>query len=137
MAFRISQFNPFAGRKKKIVVEPEDGNPMTFYMEWTKAPVLRSRNGENYFLSSQQLPPTDLSGPLPYNARPIRIARPAPPIDTRQIPTGTIGGAGLLNGQVISQPIFNAEKGGYGVALEPLNPLPFERVTILPAGASQ
>lgn len=135
----ISKFNPFVGRKKTVIAEPLI-DPRLFFMVWTKAPVLRSRNGENYFLSSHQLPPGDLSGPLPYNARPLSIARAAPPIDTRQIPDGTIGGTGILNGQVISQPLFNADTGGYGSSPFPLNSLPFHNLSgtdiIAPAGAA-
>lgn len=133
----ISTFLPFVGRKKKVIAVPEDGDPSTFAMEWTKAPVLRSRGGENYFLSSLNLPNIELSGPLPYNARQLSIALPARPIDSRSIPTNQVGGAGFYNGQVMSQPLYNSDSGGYNAALMPLVPLPFvnDYDLIAPAGA--
>lgn len=138
---RISHFNPFGSRnKKKIVAEPRTVNPHLFFMEWTRGPIPKTQGAESYWLSSNQLPMYDLSGPLKLNARRINIALPAPAQTTRQFSDVTIGGAGILQGQVFSQPLFNAEQGGFTQSQSPIVPLPFAGSlgfdTIAPAGVA-
>lgn len=137
----LSQFNPFAGKKKKIVAEPLTRNPAIFFMEWTRAPIPKDRGAENYWLSSNQLPVYSLGGPLPWNARRINIALPAPAQEERRFANATIGGAGILQGQLFSQPLFNAEQGGFTRQQETILPPPFQSSfigfdAIAPAGVA-
>lgn len=137
----ISKFNPFASRKRKhIVAEPLTVNPRLFFMEWTRGPIPKTQGAESYWLSSNQLPMYDLSGPLPTNARRINIALPAPAQAERRFADATIGGAGILQGQVYSQPLYNEKTGGYTQSQYPVVPLPFSNSigfdAISPAGVA-
>lgn len=137
---QLSHFNPFAGKRKKIVAEPLTVNPRLFFMEWTRGPIPKTQGAESYWLSSQQLPMYDLSGPLKTNAKRINIALPAPAQSERRFADATIGGAGILNGQVFSQPLYNKDAGGFTQSQSPVVPLPFEGSigfdTIAPAGVA-
>jgi len=122
---KLSQFNPFAGTKKKITAEPLTRNPAVFFMEWTRGRIPNDRGAESYWLSSNQLPVYSLSGPLKLNARRINIALPARAQEERRFANATIGGAGILQGQLFSQPLYNAEQGGFTRQQETILPLPF------------
>lgn len=124
--FDISHFNPFVGKRKKIIAEPLTVDPNLFYMEWTRGPLLKETDGaENYWLSSQQLPKYSLSGALPINARFMNISLPAPAPLIRRFPNATIGASGILNGQIFSQPLYDENTAGYVRSMYPINPLPF------------
>lgn len=137
----FSDFLPKVGIKKKQVAVPLTRNPAVFSMEWKRGPLLKEKDSaEQYWLSSHQLPTYSLSGPLPYNARKMAIALPAPAIEKRQFSTLTVNATGILNGQIYSQPLYDADANGF--TREPFNQMqrPFSNTIfgdpIQPAGAA-
>ena len=141
MAWTIKKFLPKLGVKKKAVAIPLTENPQVFSMKWTRGPLLKEKDSaEQYWLSSQQLPTYSLSGPLPYHARKMAIALPAPAIETRQFPTNTVNANGILNGQVYSQPLYDGDAGGFTREYANQMHRPFQNTIfgdpIQPAGAA-
>ena len=138
---KISNFIPWANsrKKKKIVAAPLTVNRSLFYMEWTRAPILKSQGAENYWKSSFALPFQSLSGPLPTNAKQFRTTAPSPNHLYQMVPTADATTNGLITGKPIAQPLYIKEFGTQGRALFPINARPFEGSIgfndIAPAGA--
>ena len=138
----ISHYNPAIGPPNIIAEVSRRGiDPHKWFIQWQKMPIPRTEDtAENYRLASYALPMYDLSGPLRTNARRIELFHPAPSPVTRQFPDGTIGGAGLLNGQVFSQPLYDNDAGGFTSQLNPIITKPFNGLfdgsLIAPAGVA-
>lgn len=125
MGFLPSHFNPFVGKRKKVEALTHP-NPNEWFMEWTKGryPQL---GGQSYWLSSRQLPRYSASGPLPINARHFNIAQPTTRafIKDQHGPSVSLAAAGIITGQVYSQPLFDNDAGGFTRQAFPLVALPF------------
>jgi hypothetical protein len=135
MGFSLRRFLPKANRAEIDVprnAEPEDG---VWFMEWRRRATVQT-GGQNYSLSSQQLPMYSLSGPAFTNAKRINPLEPAPAVARRQIPTVTVTGADILNGTIFGQPLFDPETGGFTAALIPQNARPYNINGVRPAGVA-
>jgi hypothetical protein len=132
MAFSISKFLPIAIRAR--LDGPGDGKLAPYELAWNRR-YTPQQGATNYSLATLQLPKFSLSGPLNTNARRFNPLEPARAIDKRRFPNATIGGAGILNGQVMSQPLLDPDIGGYAQALTPILARPFAHGgAIQPAG---
>lgn len=131
MAFRLSNFLPGVS-KKRTQIPPRPKPPI---LAWSRGWVPQT-GGQNYYIDSLALPAYNLSGPVPTNAKRFNELEPAPPIDSRSIPEGALGGNAVFNGQVFSQPLLDERAGGFTQALMPINARPFNINGILPAGVA-
>lgn len=114
MAFKISQYLPFLGVKKTQVAEPLTRDATIFALQWTRGPIPKERDSaESYWVSSRQYPTYSLSGPLPTNGRRVEICRPAYAAAGRQFPNASVAPANIINGQLYSQPLYDANAGGF------------------------
>lgn len=131
-------FNPYIGTPK-ITADNKNRDHNLWFIEWQRMPIPRTETAERYRVSSYQLLKYALAGPLDTNARQFKIGRNSQPPTTRQYPNATIGGAGLINGQIISQPLYDTQAGGYTAQIEPRSKPPFWGLfgdTIAPAGVA-
>lgn len=132
MSFNIFKFLPRTTEPQ--VDGPGDGRVAPYELAWRRR-YTPQQGGMNFSLATLQLPKFSLSGPLNTNAKRFNPLEPARAIDARRWADATIGGAGILNGQVFSQPLVDPEIGGYAQAMTPILARPFSRPgTISPAG---
>lgn len=123
------------GKKNKNLRETASKTPEFFYQEWTRRAVPQT-GGQNYQLSSHQLPRYDIAGPLPFIATPYHSANPAPAKDQRNYPTNSAGGAGIAHGTMRTQSLYNPDAGGF--TRDPFAHVasPYDIFNIKPAGVA-
>jgi len=133
MGFRLSNFLPGSSKKKTTL--PPNRSPDEWFIEWTRRRTVQT-GGQNYSLSSHQLPLFSLSGPLPTNAKRFNALEPAPAIDSRRYPTVTVTRSNSVNGQVFSQPLVDTDTGEFTSSLMPINARPYNLNGIRPGGVA-
>lgn len=129
----LSTFLPGTSRKKVRV--PPTRSPDAWFIEWTRRRVPQT-GGQNYSLSSHQLPLYSLSGPLRTNAKRLNPLEPAPAISERRVSNVSVTNSNSINGQVFSQPLVDTQTGEFTSALMPINARPYSLNGIRPAGAA-
>lgn len=138
----FKKYLPKVGTQPQVTEFGQSKFADSFALQWKRGPLLNDRDSAmSYYVSSRQFLKYSLSGPLPTIARPFRLAAPSPPQQQRRFPNWGTTPAGIINGQTYSQPLYDANAGGFTQGMYEPNNAPFERngqsdPTIQPAGAA-